>query len=139
MSRSGYSEDYDGWELVMWRGAVASAIKGKRGQAFLREMLAAMESMPEKRLIEGELEYNGEVCALGSVGKTRGLNMKGIDPEDRSTIAKIFGISGALAAEIAYMNDEGAGYWSRETPESRFDRMRRWIETQLREPAPRVA
>ena len=34
MSRSGYTDECDGWELVRWRGAVNSAIRGKRGQAF---------------------------------------------------------------------------------------------------------
>lgn len=57
MSRSGYSEDYDGdhWDLIRWRGAVASSIRGKRGQAFLREALAALDAMPEKKLITGDL------------------------------------------------------------------------------------
>ena len=29
MSRSGYTDECDGWELVRWRGAVNSAIRGK--------------------------------------------------------------------------------------------------------------
>lgn len=33
MSRSGYSEDLDMWDLIRWRGAVKSALRGKRGQA----------------------------------------------------------------------------------------------------------
>jgi hypothetical protein len=37
MSRSGYSDDLENWSLIRWRGAVASAIRGRRGQAFLRE------------------------------------------------------------------------------------------------------
>ena len=64
MSRSGYSDDCSGRELNLWRGAVESAIRGKRGQAFLREMLVALDAMPEKRLIAGELVTpTGEVCA----------------------------------------------------------------------------
>ena len=55
MSRSGYSEDCDGWALVRWRGAVKSAIRGQRGQAFLRELLAALDAIPDKRLIAEEL------------------------------------------------------------------------------------
>lgn len=81
MSRSGYVDDFDEqWSLIRWRGAVRSAIKGARGQAFLREMLEALEAMPDKRLIEEELEQNGEVCALGSVGLKRGIDMKALDP-----------------------------------------------------------
>ena len=70
MSRSGYSDDWDigdnsGW---LYRGAVERAIKGKRGQAFLKEMLAAMDALPEPKLIAEELEQEGAVCAIGSVG-----------------------------------------------------------------------
>lgn len=44
MSRSGYNDDCDGWALIRWRGAVNSAINGKRGQAFLRELVAALDA-----------------------------------------------------------------------------------------------
>jgi hypothetical protein len=43
MSRSGYSDDCDGWALIRWRGAVNSAIKGRRGQQALREIVAAQK------------------------------------------------------------------------------------------------
>lgn len=126
MSRSGYCDDWDDqWGLILWRGAVNSAIKGKRGQAFLKEMLGAMDAMAEKKLIAGELEEDGEVCAIGSVGKARGINMDGIDPVDSEEVAAIFGISNALAREVVYMNDEGTSV--SETPERRFERMREWI------------
>lgn len=48
MSRSEYSENLDSWSLIRWRGQVVSAIRGKRGQAFLRELVDALEAMPEK-------------------------------------------------------------------------------------------
>ena len=133
MSRSGYSEDHEQWTMIRWRGAVASAIRGKRGQAFLREMLAALDAMPEKRLIGHELEYDGNVCAIGSVGKARGLDMSELDPEDPYTVANVFGIARAMAAEIVFENDEGAGYWSKETPEARWHRMRAWVISNLKE------
>jgi hypothetical protein len=125
MSRSGYSEDCWGAEYICWRGAVASAIRGKRGQAFLYEMLQAMAALPEPKLIDGYLEHEGAVCAIGSVGRARGIDMSGIDVEDRNQVAKLFGIAPALAAEVVYMNDE-ATY--SETPEQRFQRMRSWAE-----------
>lgn len=57
MSRSGYYEDYEhDWYQIMWRGAVKRAIRGKRGQAFLREMLTALDALPEPRLIAEKLE-----------------------------------------------------------------------------------
>jgi hypothetical protein len=130
MSRSGYSEDMENnWELICWRGAVASAIRGKRGQEFLRSMLSALDAMPEKRLIEGDLERDGDVCAIGSVGKMRGIDMSTIDPEDYDGVAKAFGISPALAREIECVNDEWLSY--RATPEQRFECVRKWVVEQL--------
>ena len=134
MSRSGYSEDCDNdWNLIMWRGAVASAMRGKRGQAFLKEMLAALDAMPEKKLIAHQLESGGAVCAIGSVGKARGLDMQGMDPEDRDTVAETFGIAPALAAEIVWENDEANSYFrNEEKPEARFARMRAWVASQIK-------
>lgn len=137
MSRAGYSDDLETWSLIQWRGAVASAINGFRGQCFLQEMRRALDALPEKRLISEELvdQYDdGAVCALGALGKARGIDMAGIDPEDREIIASKFGIAPAMAAEIVYENDEGGGYWSKETPEQRYSRMRKWIEEKIRKP-----
>lgn len=136
MSRSGYSEDLDNWQLIKWRGAVASAIRGRRGQAFLREMLMAMDAMPNKRFIASELEKEGEVCALGSVGKARALDMNDLDPYDHETVAAKFDVSHALACEIMYVNDEEGPH--NETPEARFERIKRWAESQLNAPPPSV-
>ena len=134
MSRSGYSDDgEDGWQLIMWRGAVASAIRGRRGQAFLKEMLAALDAMPVKRLVADDLEKDGEVCAIGSVGKARGTPMAGIDPEDYGAIAKAFGISEALAREAMFVNDES--WFAETTPEARFTRVRAWVAAQIKENA----
>jgi hypothetical protein len=134
MSRSGYIDDVDdAWQHVMWRGAVASAIRGKRGQSFLKEMLAAFGAMEQRRLIKDELQDaydDGAVCAIGAVGKARGVDIGGVDPHDRESVAAVFGISPALAAEVVYLNDEGGPF--KETPEARYLRMREWIENQIR-------
>jgi hypothetical protein len=46
MSRSGYDESCDdNWGLICWRGAVASALRGRRGQAFLRELVDALDAV----------------------------------------------------------------------------------------------
>lgn len=131
MSRSGYDDsgDFDTWAHIRWRGAVDAAIKGGRGQAFLHEMLQAMAALPERKLISHDLEKDGAVCAIGAVGKARGVDMSKLDPEDCDTVANTFGIARALAQEIVYMNDEAPPY--NETPEERFERMRRWIEKEL--------
>jgi hypothetical protein len=115
------------WHLVMWRGAVASAMRGARGQAFLTEMLKAMDGLAEPKLIAEELEVDGAVCAIGAVGKARGISMEGLDPEDSAHVAATFGISEALAREIVYTNDS----YHNETSTQRFDRMRKWIKDEI--------
>ncbi|MGE7207479.1 hypothetical protein ACQKJZ_17600 [Sphingomonas sp. NPDC019816] len=135
MSRAGYTEDYDfdQWAHIRWRGAVASSIKGKRGQAFLRELADALDAMPEKRLIAGDLEREDNVCTIGSLGKVRGVDMAKLDPEDPGPIADAFGIAEPLVREIEYMNDEAG--WYNETPEARWKRMRAWVEASIMKPA----
>jgi hypothetical protein len=128
MSRSGYSDDLGQQELARWRGAVESAIRGKRGQKLLREMKDALEQLPERRLISGELEASdgsGCVCALGAVGRVRGIDLQHLDPENRYQIAAYFDIAEALAAEVVFKNDEGGHH--RETPEDRWVRVHAWV------------
>ncbi|SDS19438.1 hypothetical protein SAMN05216421_1076 [Halopseudomonas xinjiangensis] len=141
MSRSGYCDDSGGWDLIRWRGAVNSAIRGKRGQQFLRELLEQMDAMESKRLVEGALEADGEFCTLGVVAAGRGL--KANDPEDAEEAANLLGIANALAREIVYENDEcgmyrrnpTTGSYEQETPEQRWVRMRAWVAKQIAEQA----
>lgn len=108
MSRSGYSDDLDNWSMIKWRGQVASAIRGARGQKCLIDMLAALDSMPVKELVTSELEDEyGNVCALGALGKTRGMNLSLLDPEEPEAVAAAFNIAPQLAQEIVFENDEG--------------------------------
>ena len=134
MSRSGYNEGgycESQWAYICWRGAVASGIRGARGQSFLRELVAALDALPEKRLITEELESaDGAVCAIGAVGKARKTPMAGIDPHEAHDVAVRFGISYALACEIVHMNDEFGP--RNETPESRWQRMRDWAVKNIR-------
>jgi hypothetical protein len=127
MSRSGYTDDCE--NLWLYRQAVERAIKGKRGQAFLREMLEALDAMPEKRLIADALIDHGEVCAIGSVGVKRGVNMEQLDIEAPEQIAEVFGIAPSLVQEIEFENDE-AGHYA-QTPEDRWQRVRAWVVRQL--------
>lgn len=115
----------------MWRGAVKRAIQGKRGQAFLAEMLAALDALPQKRLIEERLIEGGEVCAIGSVGLKRGLDMSGLDVENHDQLAKAFGIAPALVQEIEFINDDDFRCSSQESPEQRFARVRAWVARHL--------
>lgn len=127
MSRSGYDDDCDGWALVRWRGAVSSAMRGARGQALMRDLLGALDAMPEKRLIAESLEAGGEVCALGCLGRTKGIDVSQLNPENAEAVARTFDIAPALAREIVFVNDNR---W-RETEEQRWIRMRAWVARKI--------
>lgn len=127
MSRSGYTEDHDdNWALIKWRGQVASAIRGKRGQAFLKELIEALDTMPEKRLIAWELRKDGQVCALGALGVKRGVDLESLDPYDYDTLSATFGVAHQLVQEIEWINDEVG-----RAPEHRWQTVRDWACKQL--------
>ena len=134
MSRSGYSDDCDNWALIRWRGAVTRAIRGLRGQAMLRELVQALDALPEKRLASGSLVTDdGEYCALGALGRARGMDMAPIDPDDREAVAQAFGVAEALAAEVMWENDSGVMDEQRAVNFEVCGPMRKWENhTQLR-------
>ena len=108
MSRSGYGDDCDNWALIRWRGAVTQAVRGKRGQAMLRELVQALDALPTQRLAFGSLvTAEGEYCALGALGLARGMDLASVDPEDRHAVAEAFDIAEAMAAEVMHLNDDG--------------------------------
>ncbi len=102
MSRHGYSDDFESNQLAMWRGVIASATRGKRGQAFFRALIEALDAMPEKRLVEGELQTDeGAVCALGCLGKARGVDIGSVDTTDWDALGELFNIAPQLAQDWA--------------------------------------
>jgi hypothetical protein len=115
-----------------WRGAVASCIRGKRGQAFLRELLAALDAIESQRLIGESLENeHGEVCALGAVGRARGLDLSEVDYEDHEAVANFFGIAEKLAQEIMWVNDEWVHRNNVPGMTERYRRVREWVLDQI--------
>lgn len=127
MSRSEYSDDCR--NIGLYRGSVERAIRGKRGQAFLLDLIAALDALPEKRLITEELIHDGDVCALGSVGLRRGIDMTGLDVTNADLLGGIFNIAQCMVREVEYMNDEY--YPWVETPEQRWVRIRQWAVENL--------
>ncbi len=139
MSRAGYSDDCDdNWAMIRWAGQVSSAIRGKRGQAFFRELAAAMDAMPEKVLITEELKEGGCYCTLGALAAHKGLDIDQLDTHNWGQLADTFNIASALAREVMYWNDEhdgrydaATGNWRRETPAERWTRMREWVAKKI--------
>jgi hypothetical protein len=113
VSRSGYTDDNDDpLAHGRWRQAVKRSLEGKRGQALLRELVEALDAMPDKRLYPGSFATaEGEFCTLGVLGAKRGTKMDDLGDEDycdTDLVGQRFGIAPAMAAEIMYMNDEYA-------------------------------
>lgn len=146
MTRSGYTDDFgcDGpeemWANIRYRGAVASAIRGKRGQRLLRNLRDALDAMPVKELIEMEMQApSGAYCALGALAAHEGRDLKEMrfdDETDAERIAGEFDVATSLIREIVFENDDDFGPYTKDTPEvrqRRWKRVRNWVESQIRE------
>jgi hypothetical protein len=135
VSRISYcdEEDYPG-QFGLWQGNCERSLRGKRGQEELRELRAALLSLPEKRLIHGVLESeDGEVCAIAAYGKRKGLDLSKFDLDyDSDEVGIAGGMPKLVAWKVVEMNDEELhkGY----TPEQRYEKMLAWIESKLEAP-----
>ena len=131
MSRSGYTDDLDAKRYGLYRGRVASAIRGKRGQRLLRCLAEAMDAMPRKELIAGEfVTEDGESCALGSLALYAGIpDADDIDSEDHELLSEIFDVPRCLIREIENENDECSCYPT--DVMERWDRMRDWVSSKI--------
>jgi len=132
MSRHGYSDDCDDyWLFIQWHGALRKAINGKRGQEFFHALRTALDAMPEKRLISGDLvDEDGDCCAMGALCKHMGIDVSKVDPEDYDQVAKLFDINPKIVREVAFCNDD---IFDDDIPsqEKRWQYMRNWVEKQL--------
>jgi hypothetical protein len=116
MSRSGYSDEYE--NIGLYRQAVAKASDGKRGQKFFQELIEALDSMPEKKLIamaddcSNAVAAKGSVCALGALGLKKGFAIE--DLANKSAVQLFLNsldIAQSLQNETVYMNDEVFSLW----------------------------
>jgi len=72
--RLNYSEDEDfPGQFNIWQANCRRSLRGKRGQAALRRLEAALLAMPVKALVKGKLvAHDGSVCAIGALAKADG-------------------------------------------------------------------
>lgn len=142
MSRSGYVElhEMEPGQYAMFRGQVASAVRGRRGQRFIRDLADALDAMPDK-LLAGHFVFeacSGLRCALGVALQARGVPVperaaEVWDPDDwgadaTRAVAEALDIHPVLAAEVVFLNDEAAA----PTPRGRWRFMRDWCARHLR-------
>ena len=113
------------------QGAVQVSVVIADGVERILKTGDALDAMPDKRLIADSLQAEGEFCTIGVLGAKRGVDMAALDPDDREAVGEAFGISPAMASEIVFMNDEGS--WQTETPEQRWVRMRKWVDSNIQQ------
>lgn len=160
--RIGYSdeEDYPG-QFGLWQGNCQRSLKGKAGQAALRELEAALLALPDKRLIAHKvIDAEGDVCAIGALAKYKGRNLLTepnvyehgeFDGDDEmEEIGMELGMPRLVAWKVVAKNDieidgryetlPGPARWYGDqpqvyvpvTPEQRYEKMLAWVRSQLR-------
>lgn len=155
-------DDYDLVACNLWWANIERASNGKHGQKILREMREALLSMPNRRLIEGAIYEDGEVCAVGALALHRlrrdgQIKLKGhadalateadlseeaggfSDEYETMDFGKSLGITGVLAWRLAYINDEEVPGGSRATPEERWQYVFNEIEKLIKPEPQEVA
>lgn len=157
MGRSGYSE-YDGddaesqWAYIRARGATASALRGHRGQRFLRRLAEALDSMPVKALCriptasDGPLDTktwkripppgadrlglpDGRVCVLGAIVRASGGNSAEVDATDHDGLGRMLDIAPRIVRELEWMNDDR--YADVGDDAARWKYLREWVSEHI--------
>ena len=157
MGRSGYTEwddcdEYTQWAMIRQAGALKSAVRGKRGQDFLRRLAAALDAMPEKSLcaIPDEVDYDpvtepcagrlglsdGQVCVLGSLALAEGRDPKAIDATDHKALGGMFNVAPIIVRQLEWDNDQPYGHdRNKSDGEARWSYLREWVREHLRDEA----
>ena len=159
MSRIGFSDDEERpGQFALWDANCRRSMRGKRGQAALRELEAALLAMPEKRLIRDLLtDDDGGVCAIGAYARHKGLDLSKFDPEDESDeVGVAAGMPALVAWSVVALNDvtldtvwevsDGPlNRWDATyrggiplvrdmTPEERYEKVLAWVRANLIDP-----
>ncbi len=146
-------EDRPG-QFELFQANCRRSLRGRKGQAALREFEAALLALPEKRLIKDLLAAGDDVCAIGCYAKHKGLDLTKFDPEYESDEVGIeAGMPRLVAWKVVALNDitldtvwevaygpvqRGRGVYQggiplvRDmTPEERYARVLAWVREQL--------
>lgn len=142
-----YDEDFNN-QAALYEANTQRCLMGKRGQVFLKEMEKALLSLPRKRLINGAVCREGDVCAIGALAFKRKLDAgdsisaalywleKEAPDEDEYADAtaeyaeRHLGVLDRLAYRMAWINDVHAD--EEMTPEDRYNKVLKWIRDQRR-------
>lgn len=146
-------EDFQN-QAFLWEANLERSIRGRKGQAALRELEAALLALPEKRLVANEtVGADGMVCAIMALAQHRGYQgdttlpkqPEWDDPDAENSpywdefeyeeavegamlkIASGIGVPPMVAKAIIYENDNEYV----KTPEARYSRMLAWVQRQI--------
>ena len=139
--RVDYSEEenYPG-QFELWQANCRRSRQGKRGQAALRELEAALVAMPVKRIHQDVfVEPSGETCAIGSLMLHRKIaegmpreqavaECARLDPMDTEEYGVSLGLPRLVSWSVAVENDDE---YENKTPEERYRHMLAWIRKSL--------
>ena len=134
--------DYEPWMEGQAAGARRSAIRGRRGQQLLRDLIAGLDALPVQELAAGSLEdpETGCVCALGAVRLQRGADAVPLlfdptDPDvDWRNLAEPFDISETLANAVVSQNEYYDGCNDEQSRRRRWRSVRDWAVRNLTTP-----
>lgn len=155
MSRVYYSDDEEfPGEFNLQEANTNRSMRGKQGQAVLREMEAALVALPRKRLIQGAVACDGDVCAVGAVLAVRKATAEGVSVEEATARLGVelgerweqedddtqqrgedAGMPRLVAWRLVALNDVDFGdeYIGRAiTPEQRYEKVLAWVQEHLR-------
>jgi hypothetical protein len=131
--------DWEPWMEGQAAGALRSAIRGRRGQQLLRDLIAGLDALPVPELAAGSLEdpETGCVCALGAVRLHRGADTVPLwfdpaDPDvDWRNLAKPFDISETLAHAVISANEYVDSNNDEYSRRNRWKSVRAWAVNHL--------
>ena len=140
--------DYEPWMIGQAAGAFRSAIRGRRGQRLLRDLIDGLDALPVPELAAGSLEdpETGCVCALGAVRLQRQrsgypmlLPFDPTDPDiDWRDLAEPFDISETLANAVVSTNEMYSESNSELARRRRWQYVRDWAMRNLVTPVAEV-
>jgi len=151
--RISYSDDeqYPG-QFNLWQANCDRSLVGRKGQAALRELEAALVALPNKRLIADEFENEEGICPLAAVAKYRGLTRSDIKADPESEMEEVgveLGMPRLVAWKIVELNDiiiDGHyadtvgpvryGGWRPRVfipamPEERYEKVLSWVRSRI--------
>lgn len=142
-----YDEDFNN-QAELYQANTERCLLGKRGQVFLKEMEKALLMLPRKRLINGAVCREGDVCAIGALALKRKrdagdsisaalywLEKEAPDEDEYADATSEYaerhlGVIDRLAYRMAWVNDVDAE--EEMSPEDRYKHVLAWVRAQRR-------